>query len=158
MRTRTYLILWIALAISVVLIVVLSSCSSDEEALPTSVDSTPTPVTSGFSTDVLRSPEFKDCIEELFVFAGHTHVYEDKTVMRDLAHQHKLAEQGVWQTDYSRPMLDETDTFRATGRGAAVFPYEEETGTSLSLYWFGYGEEESTLNGCKEIFRIDSAP
>ena len=40
MRTRTYLILWTALAISVVLIVALSSCASEGEALPTPLDST----------------------------------------------------------------------------------------------------------------------
>ena len=55
-------------------------------------------------------------------------------------------------------MLDETDTFRVTNKGAAALPYDEDTGTSSSLYWFEYGEEESTLNGCKEIFRMDSAP
>ncbi len=162
MRTRTYLILWIALAISVVLVVVLSSCSSDEEALPTSVDSTSTPVPSGFSTDVLRSPEFKDCIEELVVFAGHRHVYDDKTVKRDVAHQHQVEPSTIPfrspKTDYSKNLYDETDTVRTTNRGGAILPFDKAQPDRGGRNLMYFDSNESLFWGCNEILSMDSAP
>jgi len=80
------------LAISFVLVVVLSGCSSDtDESI--NEDKTVPQVIAGFTDKELRSPEFKECLETLVILLvedKHQHIYNDQTHYTDWGHSHTL--------------------------------------------------------------------
>ena len=81
-----------ALAISFVLVVVLSGCSSDTDESITE-DTTVSQVVAGFTDKELRSPEFKECLETLVILLvedKHQHIYNDQTHYTDWGHTHTV--------------------------------------------------------------------
>ena len=89
--------------VSAAALVLTAACgSSDTEADPTidasagtAVVQIPTATSSGFTNEQLRSPEFRDCIDKLYVYAlgatSHTHIYRDRDTYGLERHSHSVS-------------------------------------------------------------------
>ena len=112
MRTRTYLIFWTALAISVVLVVVLAGCTSDsDEELPyrnvvqtelakqSPSEEAPTLKAPTFSNDVLKSQEFRTCMA--YIYEGLNEHFHQHYDVRSELHSHTLEPMMPSQTNRS---------------------------------------------------------
>jgi hypothetical protein len=97
MRTRTFLLLTLALATMLAI-----GCGDVEVEKEVQIGKSVT--IGGFTNDQLRSPEFRNCLEgmvKLLQEDVHTHTYLDKSGATDWEHQH-----GIFQDLVGRTIMD----------------------------------------------------